>query len=32
MVDLLRDGAERHCPPWDRIWAEDGPYWQATAD
>jgi Ser/Thr protein kinase RdoA (MazF antagonist) len=32
MVDLLRDGAERHRQPWARIWTEDGPYWTSTAD
>ncbi|HEX8628621.1 MAG TPA: phosphotransferase [Catenuloplanes sp.] len=32
MCDLLREGARLQCPPWDRIWTEDGPYWLATAE
>lgn len=32
MGDFLRDGAEQNREPWARIWAEDGPYWRATAD
>lgn len=32
MYDLLRDGARQRRQPWARIFAEDGPYWLATAD
>ncbi|MCZ2809998.1 phosphotransferase [Modestobacter sp. VKM Ac-2979] len=32
MVELLRSGAANGRRPWARIWTEDGPYWQRTAD
>ena len=32
MWELLRAGARDGREPWARIWAEDGPYWLATAD
>jgi Ser/Thr protein kinase RdoA (MazF antagonist) len=31
MCDLLRDGARDGRQPWARLWAQDGPYWTATA-
>lgn len=31
MVDMLRTQASAGRSPWDRIWIEDGPYWQAVA-
>lgn len=32
MYDLLRVGAQAQQQPWARIWAEDGQYWQQSAD
>ena len=32
MYDLLHEGARLGRQPWARIWAEDGPYWLATAE
>lgn len=32
MVTMLRDNAAAGITPWDRIWREDGRYWQETAE
>jgi hypothetical protein len=32
IVQVLRDGAASGAQPWARLWTEDGPSWQRTAD